>query len=471
MLKKIVLSIVIIATTFTMSGCRFVDKKTREAMQPVTLTYWRVFDDGDAFAQIVNDYRALHPHISIEYKKLRFEEYEQELLDAFAEDRGPDMFSVHNTWMPKYKSKLEPLPPTTTLPYNVTTGTIKKETFTELRTTPSLTINDIDQTFVPVVLDDVVMLSDPNLETNEGPREHIYGIPLSVDTMVMYYNRDLFNLAGVVQPPQTWEEFQDTVKAITRVDQENTILQSAAGYGLADNVERYFDLLSLLMMQNGTVMIDDSGRVAIDSIPANIPVEVPPALQALRFYTDFASPIKEVYTWNEEYESNLQAFIDGESAIFFGYAYHLPTIKAQAPQLELGISSMPQIVADDKPVNDVNYANYWVEVVSEKTQHTDEAWDFLQYIAQAENAQKYTSFTNKPTAHRSLINSQLDDLELGVFASQLLTSKSWYKGYDIRAAERVVADMINTVVEDPEVDLNSVLLLGAQKLTQTLTQQ
>src|SRR3989338_10312301 len=90
-------------------GCKLVDKKTQEAMKPVTLNYWRVWDGQDAFDDIIKNYNSLHPFITINYRKLRYSEYESELLNALAEDRGPDIFSIHNTWTKKYLGKITPM--------------------------------------------------------------------------------------------------------------------------------------------------------------------------------------------------------------------------------------------------------------------------------------------------------------------------------------------------------------------------
>ena len=87
-------------------GCKGADKATQEAMKPVTLNYWRVWDGPDAFSEIIAKYKQSHPYININYRKLRYGEYEQALLEAMAEDKGPDILSLHNTWIKKYQSKL-----------------------------------------------------------------------------------------------------------------------------------------------------------------------------------------------------------------------------------------------------------------------------------------------------------------------------------------------------------------------------
>jgi len=196
MFKKIIslflLAIFILTSGF---GCKTVDKQTQTAMQPITLTYWRVFDDSDAFQEIIDKYKAIHPNITINYRKLRYEEYELELLNALAEDRGPDILSLHNTWLRKYQNKLTPMPASITMAYPIEQGTVKKEVVPVLKTVKSLSLNDLKNTFIDVVYDDVV------LDDNQ-----IYGLPLSVDTLVLYYNLDLLNNAGITQAPKYWNK-------------------------------------------------------------------------------------------------------------------------------------------------------------------------------------------------------------------------------------------------------------------------
>ena len=43
-----------------------------------------------------------------------------------------------------------------------------------------------------------------------------------------------------------------------------------------------------------------------------------------------------------------------------------------------------------------------------KSEYIDEAWNFIQLAAKAEQVKSYLSKTNKPTALRALINEQLE---------------------------------------------------------------
>lgn len=460
--KVIILSLIFSFLLTSGFGCKLTDKKTQEAMKPITLTYWRVYDGPDTFEEILSAYKKLHPFITINYRKLRYSEYENELINALAEDRGPDIFSIHNTWTKKYLNKITPMPPTITMAYPVTRGAIKKEVITELRTAKSLNLNDLKNNFIDAVNQDTV-----NLSFNESAKQYekkIYGLPLSVDTLVMYYNKDLFNNAGIAEPPVYWNnEFQEDVKKMTKQNDQGEIIQSGAALGGADNIERYSDILSILMMQNGSAMMAEAGQALFNRIPETTKNQkYNPGLEALRFYSDFANPAKEVYAWNKKLDNSLNLFARGKLAIMFGYSYHLPVIKAQAPKLNFGLTKLPQIEGNPP----INFANYWLETVSNKSKYPNEAWDFIQFETQADQVKTYLAKAKKPTALRALINEQTDDLDIGVFAQQVLTAKSWYRGADSNAMEKIFADMINSAVLTQE-QIGNVINLAADRVEQT----
>ncbi|MFA5129198.1 MAG: extracellular solute-binding protein [Patescibacteria group bacterium] len=442
--------------------CKGTSQEAQEAMKPINLVYWRVFDDQDAFDEIITAYKAIHPNVSVSYRKLRMEEYEKTLLNALAEDRGPDLFSIPNTWVREYQTKILPMPKTITLPYQITTGTVKKETTIQLQTTSTLSLRALRTDFMDQVAKDVVL----KYQAGDQPAEdRIYGLPLYLDTLALFYNRDILNASAIPEPPRTWAEFSEDVKKIAKIDKQGNILQSGAAIGTANNVERAPDILSLLMMQNGTIMADENGNATFAAMPAGATLINPPGEDALGFYTDFASPYKEVYTWNNNMPNSLEAFSTGRAAFFFGYSYHIPQIKNLAPKLNFAIAKMPQIEGSQE----INFANYWVETVSTKTKNQNEAWDFLQFAAKAENAQKYLAKTKKPTALRSLVASQIEDLDLAVFASELLTAKSWYQGMDALAMEKILNEMIENVVAGTQT-LKEAIGLAQGRVNQTIRQ-
>lgn len=440
---------------FSGFSCKIQTPAIKEAMKPVSLEFWGVFDNSSDYGGVISAYKLLHPNISLKYKKFRYEEYKRKLLEAFAEGEGPDIFSIHNTWIGEYRDKIEPMPASVKMPFQEVKGSIKKETITTIKTVPSITLLQLKNDFVDVVYDDCVV--------SEKGKDETVCLPFSLDALAMFYNKDIMNAAGIPQVPKTWSEFQDAVKKITKYGSSGEIAQSAAALGEA-NIERGIDILSLLMMQNGAKM-EDNGRVSF-----NMPVgqeKFVHGLEAFKFYKAFSDPSKEVYTWNKNMPNSMDAFIQGRTAFFFGYSYHMPIIKARSPKLNFAIATVPQISLEAPQA--VNIGNYWAQVVSDKSKNKGIAWNFIQFAAaNLKVANLYLKAAKKPTALRGLINEQLNDMEIAPFASEVLTAKSWYSGKDAGAMEQIFSDMISSVgmgAEDKEYQM--ALNEAAKKIGQT----
>ncbi len=420
-----------------------------------TLKIWGVFDSSTAFREIISNYRASHPYVNIEYTKIRWEDYEDKVLEAWAEREGPDIFAIHNTWIGKYQNKIEPMPERTKIAKVKVTGSvsgIKQDTEAYFEEKEMLSPYTLRQAFPEVVYNDFVI------------ENKIYGLPLSIDTLALFYNRDHYNATGIVGPPVTWQEFTQYVKKLTLQNSEGEISRSAVAIGTAKNINRSNDILSLLMLQNGTQMT--SGNRATFDEKSTHDRNYLPGQEALRFYTDFASPSKEVYTWNQDMPEALEAFSAGKTSMMFGYAYQLPIIKTQAPSINFGIAPVPHIKESGTDANGlpINFANYWAFSVFKHTQNSDLAWDFLQFSStstyQDQNgeihyqAEKYIESTNKPPALRQLLPVySKKDPDLAVFTNQILTSQSWYHGKSPDQMNKIFKQMITDIVEgNKEID-------------------
>jgi multiple sugar transport system substrate-binding protein len=395
----VLLFILGLATVFF--GCR------ESPGKKVTLEFWGVFDDSDIYQPLIDDFNREYPNITIKYTKKTYQDYEKDLLETMAAGRGPDIFMLHNTWLPRYQDKIWPV------------------------SSKLITLKEFQESFVDVAVDDFVLGGD------------IWAIPLYVDTLALYYNKDIFNTVGIPEPPETWEEFMADVEKLTIRDTRGNIIRAGAAIGTARNVNRSTDILSLLMLQSGTQMVDqEKTKATFDRSVSLEGMTFYPGERALQFYTDFANPLKSVYTWNTRMHYSIDAFYEGQTAMMFNYSYHLPTIRAKSPYLNFAVAPLPQIKTSEV---DVNYANYWGLTVSKNSEAAEQAWRFIVWLSQKENTKKYLEAAKKPTARRDLIAWQKDDLDLGVFARQALTAHSWYQ-VDSSAIETILADMIESVV-------------------------
>jgi len=445
--KLVILFLIVSLFLTTGLGCKGGDPTAKKALlEPVVLNFWGFFDSSDVFKQAINNYKLTHPNVVINYKKLRFEDYEQKLLEGWANGEGPDIFVMHNTWVRSYENKILPLPEKVKLPVIEVSGVLKKEQKAVLKEFSTLTPEKIKALF-------------PDVVYNDGVKNNkIYGLPLSMDTLALFYNRDHFNAAGIIEAPITWQEFNEMVKKLTILSGEGEIMRAGAAIGGADNINRSNDILSLLMMQNGTTMVDDNKSISFASSIGNNR-QIYPGEQALKFYTDFALPAKEVYTWNSKLPEAMEMFSSGKLSLMFGFAYQIPLIKAQAPKVNLGIAEVPHLNPDktDALGLPINLASYWLYTVFKNSPHTDEAWDFLVFLTTKqytdENgktkyyAEDYLTGSSNPPALRNLLaNFKNQKPELAPFANQILTAVSWYRGRNPNEMNKIFKQMITQVI-------------------------
>jgi ABC-type glycerol-3-phosphate transport system substrate-binding protein len=398
-------AIVILAVVIVIG---FISKKQ---CKPASLEMWGLYDEPEIFNEFIQDYiKQDKCVIKIVYKKKSIENYEQELINAFAANQGPDIWMMNNNWLAKHKDKIKELP-----------QDILKFSFA-----------DFQNTFVDVTINDL---------TDNG---EIYALPLYVDTLALFYNRDYFNSAGIPYPPETWDDLIVDLDKLTQKNQWGGINRAGIILGTAENINRASDILSLIMLQNGTKMVSDDKKSATinDNITLNGETYYP-GQDALRFYTDFSSPGKRNYTWNRQMPYSVDVFADGKSAMMLGYAYHITTLHSKNPYLNYGIAKAPQIEGRNF---DVNYANYWAYTVSKQSKASDEAWKFVSYLAGKTINQRYLQKTDRPIARKDLKEWQVqDNPQIAIFAEQSLTARNWYQ-IDPLPIEKIFSDAIESVV-------------------------
>ncbi len=404
-------------------GCKGLSEEEQQAITPVTLNYWTVFDDVDQLRAFAEEYSALHTYVTINIRQVRYEEFDNLFTNALADDVAPDMVSMHSRWLSRYVQRLEPAPANVSVATVSTEGKVQPKIVVTKSNNLLPSINTIKKSYVSTVAEDIII------------DDKIYGLPLAFDTLTLYYNKELLDKAGVAVVPATWEEFNSAVKKGTHYDQNGKITQSGVAMGTGKNIDNGFDIISLLMLQNGVKMAT-GGRVSFtDGLDGRATDH--PALQAMRFYTDFARPTKDVYSWDENMGNALEEFARGKSVFFFGFAYDRPRVKARGPQINFGVEPVPQL----NSAVPMNVANYWVESVVVKSKNKNEAWDFIRFMSEPENIKRYVEATKQPSPLRAQIVEQQDNPELAPFALQSLTAKSWYHGKDITAAQTAFNDL------------------------------
>ncbi len=376
----------------------------------IELTWWKTFEDSSNVQDLIADYQELHKNVRINFVKKDIATYEQDLIDAIASGQGPDIFSLHNDWLPKQSDKLAPMPDTL------------------------MSIRTYQETFVNVAATDFI-------KDNK-----IYAIPLSVDVLALYYNKDLLGSAGISQPPTTWPAVVANTEKLTKFSQPGQFALSGIALGTSNNVNRAADILTLLMLQNGTQFYSTGNSSATfdqqQSSPTGDNESYNPGAVALDFYTQFANPAKVSYSWNSRSDFSVDAFTQGKVAMMINYSYMQATIKDKAPNLNWGVSAVPQ--PSEQGIK-INYANYWGESVSKMSKNQVAAWDFLKFISQKPELEKYYTKHKLVSSRKDMLSAQASDTEIGVFAENALTARSVFKS-DANLYESIFMKLIDDVI-------------------------
>ena len=384
----------------------FSGKKPTTSTGQVELTWWKTFETSDNVQEMIEDYQKSHKNVTINYVKKDAATYDQDLLNAYASGTGPDILSIHNDWLPKQMDKLAAAPESL------------------------LNIRQYKAAFVDVAMSDFT-------KDNQ-----IYAVPMNVDLLALYYNKDLLGNSGITRPPVTWEELVKDVQKITKPDKPGTFLRSGVAFGTSANVNRAVDIVSLLMLQNGTKFYDDNfSSATFDQEQNQGDTAYNPGALALQYFTQFANPGSTAYSWNALSDNSVDSFTQGKVAMMLSYYYMRPQVLAKAPNLNWDVAAVPQLSADGVKVN---FANYWGEAVNKNSKNASTAWDFLNFITSPEELNKYYGKHKLISSRKDILSTQLADPDLGAYAENALTAKSVYKK-DPEGFESVFSKMIDDV--------------------------
>jgi len=358
------------------------------------IVVWGV-DDPKAFATIKKNFEALRKDVGVTYVQLDESVIQDQLVNSLALNQGPDVVMIKNRMLSRQKSFLMPAPAT------------------------KMSAAAVERLFPTVVGQDFI----------DGARQ-VYALPLSVDTLALIYNRDFFDQARIIKPPETWTELADIVPQLVQKGQGGQINRAAIGLGgSAKSVTNVGDIMPLLFLQSGmNISKADLGKEG-------------GGVQVFNFYTQFSNPRSLAYTWSDIQPNDLQSFTNRGSAMVVAYKRQLASMINQNPFLSYKVAPMLQLRETR-----VDYADYWGLAVPKNSKQSALAWDFIVYAATvSQNAKSYMDATKYPPALLSLLQSNYDNPEYGVFAKQALTARSWTVSDD-KQSRMIFSDMVSTYI-------------------------
>ena len=342
---------------------------------------------------------------NVKYKEKNSEDFDLILIEAIASGSGPDVFLLPQSEILDKQNKIVPIP------YE------------------SFSIRDFKNYFIE---EGELYLHD----------DGILALPFVVDPLVMYWNRSLFTSANVANPPQFWDDFFVLAKRLTEKDENKNILVSAVSFGEYSNIENAKEILATLIMQSGNPIVFRDGeeiKVSLRDVYNN---KTTPTESALRFYTEFSNPVKEVYSWNKAMLNSKMAFLSGDLAIYFGFASELNELKAKNPNLNFDVAYLPQT---ENLKNNVTFGEMQGLAISRGSKNIAGAFIVITNLIKSESLIYLNNVTGLPPVSRVLLAQDTLDPYQDVFYKSALSAKGFLDP-NSDDTDLIFQDMVESVI-------------------------
>jgi ABC-type glycerol-3-phosphate transport system substrate-binding protein len=342
--------------------------------------------------------------VSITYIEKQTEIIDAEFTEALAQGTGPDLIILTQDKLWKSKPKL------VAIPY------------------ASISERDFRTTFI----EEGELFLD---------QTGIFALPLSVDPLVLYYNRDLLSSAGQAQPIAYWDEIYAVAANLSKKDAAGNLVTSVMALGEARNISNTKDILSLLMLQAGTPITGFVGGELRSQISDNFGLSTSPAESAIDFYTQFSNPTRVYYSWNRSLVDAQTHFTSGDSAYYLGFASELRVLRNKNPTLNFGVSLVPQSRVSGRALT---VGNLRAVAISRGSRNISAALAVATKLVSRESALFLSEALALTPARSDLLSIRPTDAIFPVFYDAALQSKGWLDP-DALVTDAIFRELIESV--------------------------
>jgi len=343
----------------------------------VTLRYM-TWEDGDwqKFSEeFIAKYMEQNPHVTIQYEPTAGSEYMTKLKTMISAGNPPDVAWVDGWQELIPRGVFEPL-----------NGYIEKYGFDISAQNPDLI----------------------NMVTHDG---NIYGLFGWAGTTAIYYNKELFDEAGVPYPQEgwTWDDMKSIARQLTKGEGADKV------YGIELPLD-WIGAFETIMWGNGARLIDDN--LQYDGVMnSDLMVE------AIEWYTSF---VKEGLAPQPASAKSMggaeEMFKTGKLAMMYGFSGFIQSIKVNGgfDLDKLGVIHLPVAKKGDKPAVNTTFTN--PIMILKDSKNKDEAFKFLAARVGEETQREFVSLGWTVPSNANLVYelNMLDDPLLRPFVDPLV---------------------------------------------------
>lgn len=250
----------------------------------------------------------------------------------------------------------------------------------------------------------------------------VLAVPLFVDPLVMYWNRDMFNNASLPKPPAFWDEFYDLSGKLTTKDGALNITKATVAFGGWKNVSNAKAIMSALLMQAGSPVVSLSGTQAVASLTQQSDALVTPANAALTFYSEFSNPAKPFYSWNPSLPNSQSMFISGDLATYMGFASEINSLRLKNPNLNFDVSALPQSRGS---ANKITFGRMEAFAIVKTSKNIPATYSAIIGLVSSDSALGFHNALKVPPARRDLLSQVPNDPYASIFYNSALWARGW----------------------------------------------
>ena len=325
MKKKIKLAMIgMTAVLFGLTACgNKQESKSAEGKTTIRFASWDTADDVDAQQKMVDKFNEEHPDIQVVLEAYG-SEFDTKISASMGSGDAPDVMYMWN--YPAYHDGLEPLD-----------SYIEKEG------------EDYKKNFYSTLW---------NYNSYDG---QIYGLPVGFTTHCVYYNKDLFEKAGVEEPKDgwTWEDLEEKAKKINEAT-------GVKGFSFSMKPDPYD--YEMYLWSNGTAYCDKEGKMEGY-------VNSDKALETYKMFQDMA---KDGYAVATE-KSGSDEFESGQTAMFVYGAWAVK--KYTEAGVNFGLAKLPSF-GTEKSASILSSSGV---AIAKSSKNKEAAWEFVKYWTDEEN--------------------------------------------------------------------------------------
>ncbi len=347
----------------------FALQRGQESQSKSTVEIWGIIP-----SKIVNEWskrinEAERESVNFKYTEIEPDEFEKRWIDAMAAGTGPDIVIIPDDLTLKHQNKLF------LIDYKFFTNKKYKDSFIE---------------------------SAEVLLRNNG----IIGFPLTIDPLVMYWNRTILNNDGISSPPRFWDDLFSIIPRLVRRDTAANISRPVIALGEYQNIDNAKEVLIAMIQQagNNLITLDQTSNTFESVLDKHFNFSTRPADAALSFFLQFSNPTRDVYTWNRSMPSSKQMFLSGDLVFYIGYASERDIILQKNPNLNFDVAVLPQSKAFGNNIEiNKTLGQMNLIAISRNSSKISSSFNNVLKLIEPQNIKILSELTGLPTVRRDVV--------------------------------------------------------------------